>query len=116
MTIFEQALYNACWDLANYTFRDKDTSLGEETDRLVAYYLNTAEPEVCSRCHGKGLEGQDDRPGLLLDSHFGTEECRECHGTGKVPPAAEPENDLSWRRLCTCHTTGSYGCPVHEDN
>jgi hypothetical protein len=36
----------------------------------------------CPRCHGKGLEGQDDRPGLLLDSERGTDECRRCHGTG----------------------------------
>jgi hypothetical protein len=36
------ALRNACWDLANYTFRGKDTSLGEEADRLVAHYRKAA--------------------------------------------------------------------------
>src|SRR5207248_9874464 len=41
--------------------------------------------KTCPRCFGKGLEGQDDRPGLLLDPEHGTDECRECGGTGRVP-------------------------------
>jgi len=43
---------------------------------------------TCPRCFGKGLEGQDDRPGILLDPEHGTDECRQCGGTGKVVTAA----------------------------
>ena len=35
----------------------------------------------CPDCYGKGLEGQDDRPGLLLPAA----ECRSCRGSGRVP-------------------------------
>lgn len=38
----EKALSEATWDLANYTFRGKDVSLGEEAETLLAYYLGRA--------------------------------------------------------------------------
>lgn len=38
----EKALDLACWDLANYTFRGRPISLGEEAERLVACYLDAA--------------------------------------------------------------------------
>ncbi len=36
----EAALKNATWDLAVYTFEGKNTSLGEEADRLFNEYLS----------------------------------------------------------------------------
>jgi hypothetical protein len=42
-----------------------------------------APEDRCPRCFGKGLEGQDDRPGILLDPDRGTDECRACGGTGR---------------------------------
>lgn len=44
--------------------------------------------QECPRCFGKGLENQDDRPGLLLGA-TGEDECRHCHGSGRVPLATE---------------------------
>lgn len=50
-----------------------------ERDGLTA----AADSDTCPRCYGKGLEGQDERPGLLLDIERGTDECRACGGTGR---------------------------------
>jgi hypothetical protein len=35
----------------------------------------------------------------------------------KVDESSQPLPMEDWeRRACTCHTTGSYGCPIHEDD
>lgn len=36
----------------------------------------------CPNCHGKGLEGQDDRPGILIPVGGSVSECGSCCGTG----------------------------------
>ena len=38
--------------------------------------------DECPECFGKGLQNQDDRPGLLLGP-LGEFECRACRGTGR---------------------------------
>lgn len=50
-------------------------------DGLVG--LHPEQPQKCPRCYGKGLENQDDRPGILLGP-LGEMECRECGGSGLV--------------------------------
>ena len=35
---------------------------------------------TCPTCYGKGLDGQDERPGIVLPAN----ECRTCRGTGKI--------------------------------
>ena len=37
---YRAALEKATWDLATYTFRGKDISLGEEAERLLGAYLS----------------------------------------------------------------------------
>ena len=44
----------------------------------------TTPEEQCPECYGKGLAGQDDRPGLLIDPVYGTSECPRCHGKGTI--------------------------------
>jgi len=39
--------------------------------------------QTCPDCYGKGLQNQDDKPGLLLGP-LGEFDCMRCRGTGKV--------------------------------
>lgn len=41
----------------------------------------------CPDCYGKGLTGQDDRPGLLLPAF----DCPRCRGTGEIAGLDETE-------------------------
>ena len=41
----------------------------------------------CPECFGKGLQNQDDQPGILLGP-LGEFPCKRCNGTGKVAVAS----------------------------
>lgn len=54
-------------------------TLRRERDEAVAALR---EAQQCPSCFGKGLENQDDRPGIWLGP-LGENECRVCGGTGR---------------------------------
>ena len=60
---------------------DVDTSAPELGARVKAFAKRHV-AEDCPDCFGKGLENQDERPGILLGPQ-GERPCPTCGGTGK---------------------------------
>ncbi len=60
-----------------------------EEPHLQHVRLKVASPgknQPCPNCFGKGLEGQDDRPGILIPFGGVADECRVCGGSGVASP------------------------------
>jgi DnaJ-class molecular chaperone len=74
------------WESDAQEFDDKAARLRAKVEAVRSAATETEQGrETCPDCFGKGLGGQDERPGLLLPAN----ECGRCGGTGVAEQGRE---------------------------